>query len=246
MKSIMIKGYFTLAVTSVFLLFAANAYAGQPGKIDVCHVPADTPDNTQLIQVGSKGGALADHLSHGDWEVTEPICEDDIADNNCDGVMDDPNAENYDCVLQTGNANAFCDNKVCFIATAELSISSPIVIAGTYNASKGTNTGSQSPFNLSGLEIVPANPLNADTPLVNDLTGKIVLISSDGFNTSSLNKADNAAIAGAVAAIIYNSDQDSLIAIFGSNLIPTISVGKSIGESMLANMPVIGGMQNLP
>jgi len=132
-----------------------------------------------------------------------------------------------------------------FFANAELSVESPGIISGTYQASKGQNTGSTSPFDLSGLDIVPADPLNADTPLVNDLTGKIALIASDGFATPSSTKGNNAAAAGAVAAIIFNSDSNTLINIFGSDVIPTISVGKVIGEAMLANLPVVGGMKNL-
>jgi len=135
---------------------------------------------------------------------------------------------------------------VNFNNNAELIIESPGIIAGTYPASKGINTGSQAPFDLSGYDIVPADPLNADTPLVNDLTGKIALIASDGFATSSSTKGNNAAAAGAVAAIIFNSDTNQLIGIFGSNFIPTISVGKVIGEAMLANLPVVGGMKSIP
>ena len=140
---------------------------------------------------------------------------------------------------------------VGFFADAELSVESPGSIAGIYPASKGLNEGSQDPFDLSGIEIVPAVPLNADTPLMNDLTGKIALISSDGFVATSAVKGNNAAAAGAVAAIIFNTDVDlfgdSLLLIFGSDFIPTISVSNAIGEAMLANSPgVVGGMRSLP
>ena len=243
-------GHVALSVAVFCLFLATSTNAAPPVKVNVCHVPADNPDKTQLIQVGSKGGALADHMSHGDWEATDAICEDDISDNNCDGAEDDPNADNYDCVLQTGNANAFCDNKACrilILPDAELSVESPVGIYGTYPAKKGNQPVSTS-FDLSGLDIVPADPLNADTPLNNavDVAGKIVLIASDGFATSSRTKGNNAAAAGALAAIIYNSDDNSLIAILGSDIIPTILVGKDIGESILANLPVVGGMQELP
>ncbi len=134
---------------------------------------------------------------------------------------------------------------VNFNNNAELIIESPGLIAGTYPASKGSNAGSQAPFDLSGLDIAPADPLNADTPLVNDLTGKIALISSDGFATSSSNKCNNATNAGAIACIIFNSDTNTLINIFGSSIVPSISVGKEIGEAMLANLPVVGGMKSL-
>jgi hypothetical protein len=100
-----------LAVAALVLGPAAGAMP--PNKVAVCHVPADTPDNYKARSFPDKGGVIADHLSHGDWLVTDPLCEDDIDDNNCDGVADDPNALNYDCVIQTGNADATCENRVC-------------------------------------------------------------------------------------------------------------------------------------
>jgi hypothetical protein len=97
---------------SAGLMLASGAGAA-PNKVDVCHVPAETPENTKRLSVGGQGGAVADHLSHGDWLVTAPICEDAIADNNCDGLPDGPNAEHYDCVIRTGNPDAICDNQTC-------------------------------------------------------------------------------------------------------------------------------------
>lgn len=133
-------------------------------------------------------------------------------------------------------------------ADAEMTIELPGSIAGTYEASKGSNTPSQVPFNLQGFEIVPAEPLNADTPLTNDLTGKIALVASDDFVTSSANKGDNAANAGAVGVIIFNTESNTLISIFGSNQVPTVSIGQEIGEAILANASnpgVVGGIRNL-
>ncbi len=140
---------------------------------------------------------------------------------------------------------------VGFFADAELVIESPDSIDGVYPASKGSGTGSQGNFDLSGYKIVPAVPLNADTPLENsdEIAGNIALIASDNFITSSATKGNHAADAGAVGAIIYNSETNTVIRIFGSDFIPTISVGKEIGEAMLANVEtpgVIGGMRTIP
>ncbi len=88
------------------LLLAAAANAAPPDKIDVCHVPADTPENIQLIQVGANGGALEDHLSHGDWLVSEEMC-DTIADNNCDGVAGTQDEDDADCEARL-DAGATC------------------------------------------------------------------------------------------------------------------------------------------
>lgn len=98
---------------TVSLLLSAAAWGQErPAAIEVCHVPADTPDNTQIIQLRNQK-AVDDHLGHGDWLVSDPICEDAIADNNCDGEPDDPNAENYDCVVTTGNPDAICVENEC-------------------------------------------------------------------------------------------------------------------------------------
>lgn len=93
------------------LLVAGAAAAAKPDKVDLCHVPADTPDNTRVISVNDNSGALADHLAHGDWLVTDPIC-DDIADNDCDGEVDGDLDRLY-CIDETGNEDAFCADGMC-------------------------------------------------------------------------------------------------------------------------------------
>lgn len=99
-----------LSIAAVGMLLSTIANAGKPGKIDVCHVPTGTPENTQHIQVGSKGGALADHISHGDWLVTEETC-DAIEDNNCDGMLD-LSADDADCAATLGTG-ASCMAGMC-------------------------------------------------------------------------------------------------------------------------------------
>lgn len=107
----LLKGYGVLSVAGVCLLLAAGAAVAKPNKVSVCHVPADTPENTQLIEVGGNGNAVADHLAHGDWLVTDPIC-DAIADNDCDGEVDGDLDRLY-CIDETGNEDAFCADGTC-------------------------------------------------------------------------------------------------------------------------------------
>jgi hypothetical protein len=108
------KTYAGLITAAVLVgsLAMTSAQAAK-AKVDVCHVPVETPEDYKLKSVSGNGGAVAEHLLHSDWLVTPPICEDAIADNNCDGIADDPDALNYDCVVLTGNADATCDANVC-------------------------------------------------------------------------------------------------------------------------------------
>jgi hypothetical protein len=99
-------------------ILLGSVVSANPIATDVCHIKAggaetacNAPTNNSNIL--SLGGSVTNHLSHGDWLVTEPICEDVIEDNNCDGLPDDPNALNYDCVVNTGNPDAICDNQIC-------------------------------------------------------------------------------------------------------------------------------------
>ena len=110
MISHVFKRYEVLGIAGFCLLLATAANAAPPAKIDVCHVPPDTPENIQRILVGANGGALDDHLTHGDWLVSEEMC-DAIADNNCDGEADAA-ADDADCTSQFG-AGATCAAGVC-------------------------------------------------------------------------------------------------------------------------------------
>lgn len=120
-----------------------------------------------------------------------------------------------------------------FYDDAKLVIRSPQSIAGEYPASAGTNF--PAPWNLSGLEIVAADPINADNPLVNasEVAGKLVLVASDNFNVGSSTKGRNVADAGGVGMIIYNTEGNFLQPIFGGPL-PSLSIGQDIGEAILA------------
>lgn len=70
MNNRLLNVYGVLVMAGSCLLFAAGANA-KPAKVDICHAPPDNPQNIQHIQVGTKGSALLDHLSHGDWVVTQ-------------------------------------------------------------------------------------------------------------------------------------------------------------------------------
>ena len=60
-----------LALAISGLLFAPGLQAAKPAKIDICHVPNHDPLKIKQISVGAKGGALADHLLHGNWRVSD-------------------------------------------------------------------------------------------------------------------------------------------------------------------------------
>ncbi len=108
----LVKDYFVITMWSLCLLLAAGANAAQPLKLDVCHAPPGNPENTQNIKVGIKGKALVAHMAHGDWLVTDEMC-DSIADNNCDRVPD-PNLDDADCVaINGGEAGWTCEAGEC-------------------------------------------------------------------------------------------------------------------------------------
>lgn len=111
------KHLVVLGLTGLCLLFAAGANAAKPDKVDLCHAPPDNPLNYTPIQVGIS--ALGDHLAHGDWLVTEEMC-DAIADNNCDGFAD-PIADDADCEAQL-IIGATCVAGVCELPSSDTPI----------------------------------------------------------------------------------------------------------------------------
>jgi hypothetical protein len=116
MKRKLPRIYGLTGLVSLCLLLAMDANAAKPAKIALCHAPPDNPANTQLIQVGSKGGASDDHMSHGDWPATAAMC-DSIADNDCDGLPDDTALDDANCEAQLG-AGAVCDVGACIIPSS--------------------------------------------------------------------------------------------------------------------------------
>ena len=101
------------------MLLGTAANAAQPDKTLVCHVPEGTPDNIQIIEVGSKGGALVAHILHGDWEVTAPMC-DQFPDNDCDGMPDDSADNDADCDDGDDGTIDSCDTGECVFEEIEV------------------------------------------------------------------------------------------------------------------------------
>jgi len=110
MNNRIFKANGALGVAGLCLLLSTGVNAANMAKLDVCHAPPGNPENIQHIQVGSKGRALAAHLKHGDWLVTEEMC-DAIADNDCDG-MPDLRADDADCAAVLGTG-ASCMAGIC-------------------------------------------------------------------------------------------------------------------------------------
>lgn len=97
-------------VAGLCVLVSTGVLAASADKIAVCHAPPDNPTHTKRIFVGGGGQAVMSHLGHGDWLVSEEVC-DDIADNDCDGVAN-PLADNADCATRLG-VGATCVSGDC-------------------------------------------------------------------------------------------------------------------------------------
>lgn len=110
MNNRIFKAYGVLGVAGLCMLLSTGINAANVAKVDVCHAPPGNPENIQHIQVVSNDRALAAHLDHGDWLVTEEKC-DAIPDNDCDG-MPDPLADDADCAAMIGTG-ASCVAGIC-------------------------------------------------------------------------------------------------------------------------------------
>jgi hypothetical protein len=132
-----------LGIASLCLLFATAVNAAKTAKVDLCHAPPGNPLNIKPIHVGKS--ALVAHLAHGDWLITEEMC-DTIADNDCDGAAD-PIADDADCEEQiiTG---ATCVEGVCEPPDPDTSI-------GTITAD--INRGGNPPGSDRGVESSAVN-----------------------------------------------------------------------------------------
>lgn len=92
------------------LLVGSVAMAGQP-KVQVCHRPPGNPANFNIISVAPS--AVPAHLAHGDNVVEPEVCGDGI-DNDCNGVVDDPNV----CGPTSLECNCVLPGDHLFTATA--------------------------------------------------------------------------------------------------------------------------------
>jgi hypothetical protein len=59
------KLVFAALIVVLVVLATAAAFAGGPGKVDVCHIPPGNPDNAHTINVSVN--AVPAHLAHGDF-----------------------------------------------------------------------------------------------------------------------------------------------------------------------------------
>lgn len=115
---------------------------------------------------------------------------------------------------------------------AILNITEPLAIAGTFPASDSAAFGDN--YTLTA-DVVAADPLNADTPLINGgaIAGNIALVSADGFQTGSSTKVGNACAAGAIGVIIFDDGDFVSSGIFGNECAPSIIVSNVPGLAML-------------
>ncbi len=116
-----------------------------------------------------------------------------------------------------------------------ITISTPITLSGVYTANPSNNGGTANGI-TADIELVIDNnaPINdACQPLTNNLTGKIALII---WNQGACNSAvfvQNAANAGAVAAIIIDNTALPLTNFGGSLSIPSVAIGANDGQLFL-------------
>lgn len=115
-------------------------------------------------------------------------------------------------------------------------VSSPVSIEGPY-ASKVANFGTAAGF-FEG-ELLEAEPILACDPISNDLDGKIALI--DRGSCPFVMKVKHAQEAGAIAAIICNSNNNPIFNMGGLDstiTIPSVMLSKEDCDTLKANFPV--------
>jgi subtilisin family serine protease len=118
-------------------------------------------------------------------------------------------------------------------------VNSPAAVAGDYPALEGSITKSLQESGPVTADVVAADPILACDPLVNDLTGKIALISRGTCNFSV--KIENAVNAGATAVLVYTTPTQPKTVMGGtaSELtlsIPGVMIDNSPGVALLAEL----------
>ena len=96
MNTVQNNVYKVLSLAIFCLFFMMTTHAAKPARVEVCHTPPDEPDNLQIKKLKAGSKQLENHLSHGDWLVSEEMC-DAIADNNCDGVAATQQEDDASC-----------------------------------------------------------------------------------------------------------------------------------------------------
>ncbi len=122
--------------------------------------------------------------------------------------------------------------------TLAAGINSPASVAGNYSSLEGAITQPLADSGDVTADLGAASPIEACTPLDNDLTGKIALIARGtcGFVT----KVENAANAGASAVLMYTDDRPKVI--MGgtptplSQSIPGVMIDNEPGVALLAEL----------
>lgn len=109
-------------------------------------------------------------------------------------------------------------------------INSPASVAGDYTALEGAITGSLTELGPVTDDLVAADPIDACTPLENDIGGKIALIARGACTFTS--KIENAVLAGASAVLMYTDNRPKTV--MGGTTTPLTS---SIPGVMIDNAP---------
>ncbi len=122
--------------------------------------------------------------------------------------------------------------------TLAASVNSPMSVAGDYSALEGAIT---QPLSESGditADVVAADPIEACTPLTNDLTGQIALIARGAC--AFTDKVENAVNAGASAVLVYTNDSPKTV--MGgtttdlTSSIPGVMIDQEPGLQILAEL----------
>ncbi len=118
------------------------------------------------------------------------------------------------------------------------SVNSPASVAGDYTAIEGAITGPLAVLGPITEDVAAADPILACDPLVNDLTGKVALISRGACAFTT--KVENAVNAGAIAILMYTDDRPKTA--MGGTASPTtlsvpgVMIDREPGEALLAEI----------
>lgn len=118
-----------------------------------------------------------------------------------------------------------------------LQVNTPATIAGVKEAAEGAITAPLSETGDVTGDVALADPLQACTPLINDLTGQVALIERGVCNFSD--KVLNAQNAGATAVVVYNNVPGDPFTMGGSSTgieIPGVMVSLSDGQAIVGEI----------
>jgi hypothetical protein len=116
-----------------------------------------------------------------------------------------------------------------------VTVTAPITLTGTYTANPSNNGGEANGLSAD-IELVidgTAPTDDACQTVTNNLTGKIALIVWSGGVCNSSVFVQNAANAGAIAAIIVDNTVLPLSNFGGSSAIPSVAVGSTDGQAFV-------------